>query len=130
MDIRGLSYARIQQLLDAALISDIADLYDLKADRLTQLERFADRSAQQLVDAIEASKAQPLSRLLFALGIDHVGAIAATQLARHFGTMDALAAASEADVLEIHGMGEAIAASLTGWFGQPQARRLIERLRK
>ncbi|HEU4997257.1 MAG TPA: NAD-dependent DNA ligase LigA [Gemmatimonadaceae bacterium] len=130
MDIRGLSYARIKQLVDAGLVRDVADLFDVKVKQLTELERFADKSAQQLVDAITASKAQPLSRLLFALGIDHVGAIAATQLARHFGTMDALMGATEADVLEIHGMGEAIAASLTGWFGQSEARRLIERLRK
>jgi len=88
MDIRGLSYARIRQLIDADLIHDAADLYDLKAEQIVELERFADKSAELLVDAIQASKAQPLSQLLFALGIDNVGITAAKQLARHFGTMD------------------------------------------
>jgi DNA ligase (NAD+) len=81
------------------------------------------------VAAIAASKAQPLSRLLFGLGIDHVGETAAKQLARHFGTMDALMSATEDDVLAIHGMGETIAKSLTDWFRGKQARKLVERLR-
>jgi DNA ligase (NAD+) len=130
MDIRGLSYARLQQLLDAELVHDASDLYDLTARQLVQLDRFAERSAEQLVEAIAASKAQPLSRLLFGLGIDNVGEIAARQLARHFGTIDALAAASEDDILAIHGMGETLAKSVTGWFANAAARRLVEKLRR
>jgi len=130
MDIRGLSYARIKQLIDAELVHDASDLFDLKASQLERLERFAEKSAEQLVDAIEASKAQPLSRLLFALGIDHVGEIAARELARHFGQMDELAKASADDILAIHGMGDAIARSVTEWFGNAAARRLIEKLRR
>ena len=130
MDIRGLSYARLQQLIDAELVRDASDLYDLKASRLTTLERFADRSAEQLVEAIGASKQQPLSKLLFALGIDNVGEIAAKQLARHFGTLDALVAAGRDDILSIHGMGETIADSVTSWFGNAGARRLVEKLRR
>ncbi len=130
MDIRGLSYARIKQLIDAELVHDSSDLYDLKAGQLEALERFAERSAEQLVEAIQASKAQPLSRLLFGLGIDNVGEIAAKQLARHFGTLDAVAAATTDDILAIHGMGESIASSVTEWFGNAAARRLIEKLRR
>jgi DNA ligase (NAD+) len=130
LDIRGLSYARIKQLIDAGLIHDASDLYDLKASQIEKLERFAERSAEQLVEAIHASKALPLSRLLFALGIDDVGEIAAKQLARHFGTMDALMNATADDILAIHGMGETIAASVTGWFSNASARRLIEKLRR
>jgi DNA ligase (NAD+) len=130
MDIRGLSYARIKQLIDAGLIHDASDLYDLKVSRLVALERFADKSADQLVQAIQASKTQPLSRLLFALGIDNVGETAAKQLARHFGTMDELLNAREDDILSIHGMGETLAKSVTSWFGNPAARRLIEKLRR
>lgn len=130
MDIRGLSYARIKQLIDAELIHDASDLYDLKVSQLVALDRFADRSAEQLVQAIQASKAQPLSRLLFALGIDNVGETAAKQLARHFGTMDELVNAGEDDVLAIHGLGETIAKSVTSWFGNAAARRLIEKLRR
>ncbi len=130
MDIRGLSYARIKQLIDAELVHDASDLYDLKASKLMALERFAEKSAVQLLEAIHASKSQPLSRLLFGLGIDNVGEIAAKQLARHFGTMDAIAAASADDILAIHGMGGTIATSVTEWFGNAGARRLVEKLRR
>ena len=130
MDIRGLSYARIKQLIDAELVHDASDLYDLRTSQLVKLERFAERSAEQLVQAIAASRAQPLSRLLFALGIDHVGEIAARELARHFGHLDELAKASEADLLAIHGMGETIAKSVIEWFGNAAARRLVEKLRR
>lgn len=138
MDVRGLSYARIQQLLTTTvdrdgtprpLVRDAADLYDLTVADLVQLERFAEKSAENLVQAIAASKAQPLSRLVFALGIDFVGEIAARLLARHFGTMDALAAASEAEILAVRGIGDVIARSVARWFADPQARALVERLR-
>jgi DNA ligase (NAD+) len=130
MDIRGLSYARIEQLIQAELVHDASDLYDLTTRQLVQLDRFAEKSAEQLVEAIAASKKQPLSRLLFGLGIDNVGEIAARQLARHFGTLDAIAAATVDDILAIHGMGETIAKSVTEWFGNAGARRLIEKLRR
>ena len=130
MDIRGLSYARITQLIDAGLVHDAADVYDLTAPQLVELERFAEKSAQQLVEAIDASKAQPLSKLLFALGIANIGEIAAKQIAKHFGTMDAIAAASVDDVLAIHGMGDTLAESLVSWFSDEKARKLIDRLRE
>jgi len=129
MDIRGLSYARIAQLVEAGLVRDPADLYDLTAPRLAELERLAEKSADALVGAIQASRAQPLSRLLFALGITDIGETVARQIARHFGTMDAIAAASIDDVLAVHGIGETIAESLVSWFSDAKARRLIERLR-
>lgn len=128
MDIRGLSYARLQQLIGAGLIHDAAGLYDLTAKQLVELERFAEKSAEALVEAIAASKSQPLSRLLFGLGIDNVGEIAARQLARHFGTMDALAAAPAEQISAAHGIGEVIAESVTAWFGSAAARRLIKKL--
>src|SRR6185295_8648992 len=108
---------------------DAADLYDLTPERIVALERFADKSAQALVDAIQASKAQPLSRLLFALGVENVGETAAKQLAKQFGTMDELQKASVDDVLAIHGMGETIAQSVVDWFKNAQVRDLIDRLR-
>jgi DNA ligase (NAD+) len=129
MDIRGLSYARIKQLIDAGLVHDAADLYDLRADQLTRLERFAEKSAAQLVEAIDDSRAQPMSRLLFALGIEHVGVTAARELSRHFGTMEALSTASADDVLAVHGIGETIALAVNTWFSNEGARRLTERLR-
>ena len=129
MDIRGLSYARIEQFIGAALVHDVADLYDLTVEQLTSLERFAEKSAENLVDAIVASKQQPLSRLLFGLGIRHVGQTAAQLLARHFGTMDALAAATADDILAIRGIGEGIAHAVVAFFHDESARELVQKLK-
>ena len=130
MDIRGLSYARIEQFIGAGLIHDAADVFDLTAEKLVELDRFAAKSAESLVAAIQASKAQPLSRLLFALGIGNVGAIGARLLARHFGSLDTLAAASVDDILAVRGVGDTIAESVVSWFKDRAARKLVERLRK
>jgi DNA ligase (NAD+) len=130
MDIRGLSYARLQQLLDAGLIEDTAGIYDLTVEQLVGLERFAEKSAQNLVEAIAASKAQPLSRLLFALGIRHVGQNVAQLLARHFGTLEALAAASEEEVAGVPGIGDIIAHAVVAWFADPAAKQLVKKLRQ
>jgi DNA ligase (NAD+) len=129
MDIRGLSYGRLQQLIEAELITDAASLYDLRATKLMELERFAQKSAESLVEAIEDSKKQPLSRLLFGLGIDHVGEIAARELAKHFGTMDALREASRDDISAVHGIGDVIADSVSQWFASRGGRKLIDRLK-
>jgi DNA ligase (NAD+) len=128
MDIRGLSYARIEQFIGASLVHDVADLYALTVDQLTALERFAELSAKNLVEAIHASKQQPLSRLLFGLGVRHVGQTAAQLLARHFGTMDALAAATADDILAIRGIGEGIALAVVAFFHDPSARDLVRKL--
>jgi DNA ligase (NAD+) len=128
MDIRGLSYARIEQFIAASLVHDVADLYALTLEQLTALDRFADKSAENLLDAIEASKQQPLSRLLFGLGIRHVGQTAAQLLARHFGTMDRLADATAHDILAIRGIGEGIAHAVVAFFGDASARDLVRKL--
>src|SRR5258705_1175196 len=128
MDIRGLSYARIEQFIAASLVHDVADLYALTLEQLTALDRFADKSADNLLDAIEASKQQPLSRLLFGLGIRHVGQTAAQLLARHFGTMDRLADATAHDILAIRGIGEGIAHAVVAFFGDASARDLVRKL--
>ena len=128
MDIRGLSYARIEQFIGASLVHDVSDLYDLSVEQLTALDRFAEKSAEALVEAIAASRQQPLSRLLFGLGIRHVGQTAAQLLARHFGTMDALAAASAEDVLAIRGIGEGIAHAVVAFFQDESARALVRTL--
>jgi len=130
MDIRGLGYERVRALLEAQLIDDVADLYELTPPRLLTLEGFAEKSAQQLVDAIADSKSQPLSSLLFALGIRHVGAQGAKLLARHFGTMKSLAHASADEAGEVRGVGPAIADAVAGFFAEPRNRKLIERLEK
>ncbi|HVZ78765.1 MAG TPA: NAD-dependent DNA ligase LigA [Gemmatimonadaceae bacterium] len=130
MDIRGLSYARLEQLVNAGLVRDAADLYALTPPPLASLERFADRSAEQLVAAIDASRHQPLSRLLFGLGIRHVGAGAAQLLARHFGTLDALRQAGVDDIVAVRGIGETTAHAVVAYFSDPGAPELLERLRQ
>ena len=129
MDIRGLGYERVRQLLGAGLIHDVADLYRLDTLPLVALDGFAEKSAAQLVAAIAASRTQPLSRLLFALGIRHVGSGAAELLARRFGTMAALLAATEEQIAEVRGIGPTIAAAVAVFFREPRNRALIERLR-
>ena len=129
MDIRGLSYARIEQLLEAGLIADLADIFGLGVDDLVPLERFAEKSAENLVAAIEDAKRRPLARLVNALGIRHVGETSAQLLARHFGTLDRLAAASRDEILAIRGIGDEIAEAVATYFADPSSRRLIDRLR-
>ncbi len=131
MDIRGLGPERVKALLDAKLIENVADLYDpkrLNVMRLLALEGFAEKSAQQLLDAIDASKRQPLSTVLFALGIRHVGAQGAKLLARHFGNMKALAKARAEEISQIRGIGPAIAEAVAGFFVDPQNQKLVKRL--
>ncbi len=130
MDIRGLGGQRVQQLNEAGLVDDVADLYELRAADLENLQRFAARAATQLIDAIEASKTQPLSKLLFALGIGHVGGEGAKLLAGTFSTMDALMAAREEDLASIDGIGDKIGAAVVAFFAEPKNRALIERLRR
>jgi len=129
MDIRGLSYARIQQLVGEGLVRDPADLYALTREKLLELEGYADKGADGLIAAIEASKTQPLSRLLNALGIRHVGSIAAQLLAQHFGTLDALVSASADDILSVRGIGATIANGVVAYFSDPAGRALVEKLR-
>jgi NAD-dependent DNA ligase (contains BRCT domain type II) len=130
MDIRGLSYSRIEQLISAGLVHDAADIYSLTRDELLSLEGYAEKGTDALLSAIETSKSQPLSRLLSALGIRHVGSIAAQLLARHFGTMDAVAAASIDEIGSVRGVGPIIAEGVVKYFKDAGAKRLIEKLRK
>ena len=129
MDIRGLSGARIKQFVDAGLVEDAADLYALTATQLVAVEGFAEKSAENLVAALETSKSQPLSRLLFALGIRHVGATAAQLLARHFGDIETLRKANEEEIVAVRGIGDTIAREVVGFFADPSAVRLLGKLR-
>jgi DNA ligase (NAD+) len=128
MDIHGLSYQRIEQLINAGLVRDFADLFELKVEQLVELERFGEKSAESLVAAIAEAGKRPLSRLVNALGIRHVGAQNAQLLARHFGSMSALANASSADIAAVHGVGEKIAAAVEEFFSRIEVADLIARL--
>ncbi len=128
MDIRGLGAERVRQLLDSKLIQTVADLFTLSTDQLVELDRFAEQSASRLVAAIAAAKAQPLSALLFGLGIRHVGKTVAQALARHFGSMAALREADRESIASVAGVGPTIAEAVRAWFDEPRSARLIDHL--
>ncbi len=127
MDIESLGEERVFQLVGAGLINDPPDLYGLTVEQLVLLERFAQISASNLVAAIEASKAQPLSRLLVALGIRHLGPTGARALARAFGNLGAIEAAGEEALGAVDGVGGVIAASVAEFLAQNEP--VLERLR-
>ncbi len=129
MDIAGLGPAIIGQLVNKGLVRDPADLYALTQEQVAALDRMAEKSAANLVAAIEASKQRPLSRLLFALGIRHVGSHTAELIAMRFGTMDALMAASEEELQQVEEVGGIVAASVKSFFENPRNREMIARLR-
>jgi len=129
MDIRGLGERTAEQLLRKDIVNDYADLYHLTAEQLLTLEGFGDISARNLLASIEASKQRPLSNLLYALGIRHVGQHAAQVIAKRFVTMDALAAASEEQIAAVHGIGATTAEALAAFLAEPHNQALIERLR-
>ncbi len=130
MDIDGVGERLAQQLLASGLVKDPAGLYELTKEALLGLERMAEKSAQNVIDAIEASRSRPLSRLLFALGIRHVGSETAALLAQHFGSLDAIAGASEEELAAGPGIGPVVAQSIQAYFADDQNRELIERLRR
>ncbi len=130
MDITGLGGRTVQQLIDRKLVRDLADLYHLTPIDLASLEGFAEKSIENLLAAIEASKRPRLDRFLFALGIDHVGDTVARMLAGHFGSLDGLAEASDEDIQRIHGLGPEVAASVSAFFASARNRKVLERLAK
>jgi DNA ligase (NAD+) len=130
MDIDGIGEQLCLTLLKAALVQDPADIYFLKKEDLLQLERMGEKSAQNIIDAIEVSRGRPLARVLFALGIRHVGFETAALLAQHFGSMDAIANATLEELEAVPGIGPIVAQSVYDWFRDEPNRRLIDKLRK
>ena len=130
MDIDGCGPAVIQQLIDSGLISNAADLYSLHAADVAKLDRMGEKSAENLIRAIENSKANDLSRLLYGLGIRQVGEKAAKTIAAHFGSMDALMAATEEALTEIPDVGGITARCIADYFRGDQAKDLIRRLKE
>ena len=129
MDIEHLGYMTVMRLLEAGLIEDPADIYALDAEKLGQLPGFKDKAITNVLSQIEASKDQPLWRLLVGLNIRHVGSHVAQVLARAFGSTDALLAASEDQIDAVPEIGPEIAASVRGWFDEEENVALIEKLR-
>lgn len=129
MDIEGLGDKLVDQLVDRGLLHTPADVYSLSLEPLAGLERMAEKSAANLLAAIETSKATTLARFIFALGIRNVGETTAKDLARHFGSLDKLMAASEADLLAVHDVGPIVAQSILQFFAEPHNREVITTLR-
>jgi DNA ligase (NAD+) len=129
MDIDGMGESLVEQLVEAKLAKEPADLYQLTLEQLSGLERMAEKSARNVLDGIEASKKADLWRLLFGLGILHVGAGAARALASHFGTLEAIEKATDEELWAVRDIGEVVAKSIVTWFGRDENRELLRRLR-
>jgi DNA ligase (NAD+) len=129
MDINGLGIKIVEQLIAEGLVRDVADLYALKKEDLLKLEGFAEKKAENLLTAIAASKAQPLNRVITALGIHGVGEVAAGDLARHFADLESLSLASAADLQSLDGFGPNTAEALVDWFGREANQNLLAKLK-
>jgi len=129
LDIEGLGEKLVDQLVDGGLVRLPTDLFTLGLDRLAALERMAEKSAANVLAAIEKAKSTTLARFIFALGIRHVGETTARDLASHFGTLDALMAADEAQLLEVADVGPVVAASVAQFFAEAHNREVIKKLR-
>src|ERR1051326_3568195 len=130
MNIEGMGDALVNQLAERKLVRDIADIYDLTKEKLLTLERMGEKSAQNVLDEIEASKKLPLERVILGLGIRFVGERTAELLAAHFGSMDALMKASEEELQEVTEVGPRVSAAICEFFSEPRNVKLVERLRK
>ena len=128
MDIAGLGEKTVQQLLERGLVKDLADLYQLTPIHLVQLDGFAEKSIENLLEAIESSKRPRFDRFLFALGIEHVGDTVARLLAEHFGSLAELREAAESELQEIRGIGPEVASAVHLFFSSARNRKVLERL--
>lgn len=129
MDIEGLGERTVFALSDAGLVADVGDLYSLTVEQLLTLEGFAEMSAQNLVNAIQASRQRPLPKLLTALGIKHLGPAASESLSSAFGTLDVIAQSTPDELSAVDGVGGVIAESISSWFSKPENKIIIEKMR-
>jgi DNA ligase (NAD+) len=130
MNIEGLGESLIDQLVGRGLVKDYADLYRLTADQLEALDRMGKKSTENLLAEIERSKSNDLPRLVFGLGIRHVGERAAEVLARHFGSIDAIGRAPDGELQEVPDIGPVVAAAVRRYLEEPRNRKVIDRLRR
>ncbi len=127
LDVDTLGEKNVVALVDAGLVTDLADIYSVNKEQLLQLERFADISAQKLVDAIADKKQPPLERFVYGLGIRHVGTQTAIDLVNHFGSLDALVHATIDELKDVDGVGEVVAESVAAWFADEDNLALLEK---
>lgn len=128
MDIEGIGGETVEQFVQAGLIKNISDLYQLRVEDILPLERMAEKSAQNIVDGIAKSREIPFERVLFAMGIRYVGETVAKKLARHFETITALMAAKEEDLIAVEEIGQRIAESVVAYFAVPENRDMVGQL--
>ncbi|OIQ75343.1 DNA ligase [mine drainage metagenome] len=129
LDIEGLGERLVDQLVDRGLVGHLPDIYALRAEQLLELERMGEKSAANLLAAIDASRRTTLARFVYALGIRHVGEATAKELARHFGSLDALLAADAAQLEQVSDVGPVVAQSIALFFAQPHNREVLQQLR-
>jgi DNA ligase (NAD+) len=129
MDIEGVGEQFVRKLWDLGLLRSMPDLYRLTPEQLQELDGYGEISSRKAIDAIEASKAQPFSRVLLGLNIPKVGWVMARNLALHFGSVDALTASTPEELIEVEGIGPDRAELIAEWFADEENRRLVEELR-
>src|SRR6266496_3894367 len=127
LDIEGLGEKNVAALVDAHLVHDLADIYVVAKEQLLELDRFAEISATNLINAIAAVKQPPLPRFIFGLGIRHVGSQTAIDLSEHFGSLGKLAHATLDEMIEVEGIGEVVAESILAWFADPDNQKLLKK---
>jgi len=130
LDIEGLGEKNVIALLNADLVKETPDIYKLKVEDMLKLDRFAEISANKLVNAIQSKKSPPLSRFLYGLGIRHVGTQTAVDLANHFRTLEALSKATIEELSEVEGIGEIVAEAIVAWFAEPHNQKILEQFAK
>lgn len=130
LDIDTLGEKNVVALVDAGLVHDLADIYTLSREQVLELDRFADISAGKLIDAIQAAKQPPLPRFIFGLGIRHVGAQTAIDLAQHFGSLKALGKATLDELQQVEGVGDTVAESIAAWFADADNQALMEKFER
>ncbi|MBI4328937.1 MAG: NAD-dependent DNA ligase LigA [Chloroflexi bacterium] len=130
MDVEGVGYALVQQLIKTGLVTNVADIFFLTREDLLRLERMGEKSAQNVLSSIEASRHRPLHRVIAALGIRHVGSETAEALARYFGVIDKLASASLEELTAVADVGPVVAQSIFTWFQQESNRRVVQKLKE
>lgn len=128
LDIEGLGEQNVATFLKQGLIKDVSDLFTLKKEEIAKLERFGDKSAENIVSALKSKKDIPLDRFLFGLGIRHIGRQTAIDLAQHFGSIENMQKASVEDFENVEGIGDVVAHSIYIWFNEPQNQELLSRL--
>jgi DNA ligase (NAD+) len=130
LDMEGFGSEIARQVVESGLVKDVADVFGLTKEKLLNLEGFADKKAQKILESIEIARTRPLNRVIASLGIKGVGEVMAADLAAHFGTLDALSAAGSEDLQQVAGVGPTTADTVSAWFKRSANKKLLAKLKK